>query len=70
MNATVKTENNLNSNVLDRAITGVSQVALGLIITVGGLTGLWACACLISVMAKNGGVVGMAKSWFGAVVGM
>lgn len=58
------------TNTVERLVTGISQVGLGLGIMLAGLTGLWALASMISAVAKSGGMFGLLRNWWAAVSGM
>jgi hypothetical protein len=58
------------SSGLDKLTVGISQVGLGMIMSLAGLIGIWGIACLISGIAQSGGVMTLARSWLAAVTGM
>ena len=67
-NTTVKARTNEQKKVSVQA-----EISRGALVTMG-ITGavvlLWAFASLASSLVVTGGPVSLAKSWFGAVVGM
>ena len=55
---------------VNNTIEGVMRVAIGSMITFAGLTGLWAMAAMISVLAKAGGPISLAGAWISAITGV
>ena len=67
-NATVKTRTNEHS-----AVSVQAEISRGVVATMGvsgAVVLLWSCASLASALVVTGGPISLAKSWFGAVIGM
>lgn len=51
-------------------VEGVLRVGIGAIVSFAGLTALWATACMISGIAKAGGVFELGRAWLTAITGV
>jgi len=47
-----------------------NQVAIGLIMTLAAMVGVWGIACFFAGVVKSGGLIDMARLWVGAITGM
>lgn len=47
----------------------VNNVAIGVILTLAAMIGIWGVACLLSGVVGSDGVVALVQSWFSAVNG-
>lgn len=54
----------------DAMAAGISQVGIGVIVTLAALIGIWGVACLFGGINQDGNLMEMARGWLTAVTGM
>ena len=67
MATNTKTTNTVEITTTDRLITGANQATLGIMISLAGMVGVWGVACMVSAIARSGGVLAMARNYMAAI---
>jgi hypothetical protein len=62
-----RTDISIEATTLDRMAAGTLQVAMGAMVSIVGLIGVWGMASMIIGIARSGGILGAAQSWLTAI---
>lgn len=70
MNSNTVRVGGTETNGIETIGHGVSQVGVGIILSMAALIGVWGAACLISGVAKSGSLMEMGRGYVTAVLGI
>lgn len=57
----------LGTGASDKTANGVSRMGIGVIVSMAGLVGMWGLVCLVSGIARSGGLLDLARNWLIAI---